>query len=219
MRVNGAWTVSAVAIAALILVAAILYTRNLGALGYLDTVVSALSGRPEITEPVGDLPWVVRAAQRSGDSLTAVMFANGQFVAVGANGAVLTSPDGIVWTRVATLPANLLRSLTFADGVYVTVGSEGALFTASDPSTWIQHDSGTAEWLNAVVSGNGRFVAASHGFPVTSRDGSHWTKLQSGSTLRDMMWDGTHFRAVGPIRMFPAPFPDQATAPDRKMWG
>jgi hypothetical protein len=50
-----------------------------------------------------------------------VTYGNGLFVAVGEDGAILTSPDGVSWTR-RTSGGNLLYGVTYGNGTFVAVG-------------------------------------------------------------------------------------------------
>src|SRR5436309_1204752 len=65
--------------------------------------------------------------------LTKVRFLNGQFVGVGTNGTIITSPDGRAWTARNSGTTSDLRSVTwgqapFPDGpAFVAVGKAGTI--------------------------------------------------------------------------------------------
>jgi hypothetical protein len=60
------------------------------------------------------------------------------FVAVGANGTILTSPDGGTWTLRASLPTNSLYGAAYGNGTFVAVGYRGAILTSPDRVAWTQ---------------------------------------------------------------------------------
>jgi hypothetical protein len=56
--------------------------------------------------------------------LEGVTYGNGLFVAVGKNGTILTSPDGVNWTE-RTSPAKAgLNGVTYGNGLFVAVGRD-----------------------------------------------------------------------------------------------
>jgi hypothetical protein len=64
--------------------------------------------------------------------LNDVRFFNGQFLAVGASGTILTSPDGETWTIQNSGTATNLSSITYGYGGYLACGSAlGDVFLAS----------------------------------------------------------------------------------------
>lgn len=58
-------------------------------------------------------------------TMTGVVFANGQFVAVGATGVAATSSDAINWTESATATTNQLNALAYLNGLFVAVAGPG----------------------------------------------------------------------------------------------
>src|SRR5437879_1870672 len=65
-------------------------------------------------------------------TLFKVVYLENQFVAVGANATILTSPDGTKWTLRNIGSNSLLTSVTYGNGNYVAVGSEADVWTSSD---------------------------------------------------------------------------------------
>jgi hypothetical protein len=59
-----------------------------------------------------------------------VTYGNGLFVAVGEDGAILTSPDGVNWTRRTSGTRNGLESVTYGNGLFVAVGEWGTILTS-----------------------------------------------------------------------------------------
>ncbi|MER3480299.1 MAG: hypothetical protein C4327_07400 [Meiothermus sp.] len=69
-------------------------------------------------------------AQTSGttNDLIGVTYGNGIFVAVGLNGTLLTSPDGVEWT--GRYSDSDLKGITYGNGTFVAVGQNGTILTS-----------------------------------------------------------------------------------------
>jgi hypothetical protein len=94
------------------------------------------------------------------NTLSAVTFANGLFIAAGDQGTVLTSNDGQSWIdRTSAATAQDLYGVGFGGGVYVAVGDKGAIITSPDGMIWTSRNSGISSQLLAVAYGNGQFIA------------------------------------------------------------
>src|SRR5262245_48825643 len=101
-------------------------------------------------------------SRRSGVTATLnnVVFGNGRFVAVGADGAIVTSPDGILWTPRNSGVTTSLAAVAYGDGLWVAVGFGGVIVRSTDGDNWTPEISGTVAPLLGVAYGNGVFVAA-----------------------------------------------------------
>ena len=171
-------------------------------------------GPPGVTAwtPVVSVWW---ASQLTGvvPNLSAVIFNGAQFVALSADGSILTSTDGFTWAFTGTVPAAgasmngiALGSVSGA-AVYVVVGTGGAMFTSPDLVNWTPRASNpvNASDLFGVAFLNGGFVATgANGTLLTSPDGSNWTGQDSGTTsaLRSAAFGvsvaaGSRYVAVG----------------------
>ncbi len=123
--------------------------------------------------------------------LNAVAVSPNQVVAVGENGAILTSPDGLAWTvrSVAESTLNLKFSAVIWDGVqFIAVGSDapgggdwlGVIYTSDSGIVWTRrYLSTTADsGLNAVASGGGVLIAVGNsGIVLSSGDGVAWAPV------------------------------------------
>jgi hypothetical protein len=106
-----------------------------------------------------------------------------RWVAVGAGGTVITSPNALAWTLRASGTANNLNGVAFGNGSYVAVGNVGTVINSPDGATWDVQLSETTEDLNSVQFLNGQFYAVgANGTIISSLDGSVWTRLNSGNT-------------------------------------
>lgn len=106
----------------------------------------------------------------------------GVFVAVGAHGALYSSPDFNAWSTPAwtalTNPSSAdLYATTCYKGVYLAAGAGGTIIYSADAITWTQQTSNTTRNLYAIgINGVGGYVAAGQGGAVvTSVDGKTWT--------------------------------------------
>lgn len=106
------------------------------------------------------------------NDLQGVAFGKGIFVAAGANGTIVTSPDGVSWTVQSTGTTNSLYGVAFANGVFVAVGSNGTIITSPDGATWTSRSSGTTNQLRGVAFANDRFVAVGADGTLTSSGSS-----------------------------------------------
>ncbi len=117
-----------------------------------------------------------------------------QFVAVGLNGAIITSLDGTNWAPASystgTSETNDdLFAVTYGDGRFVAVGFDDASFSWSGTGEWSQ--GGTAGG-QGVVYGDNQFVSVDgSGNIFTSPDGVAWTMRASTGA-----GDGTGLGAV-----------------------
>ncbi len=140
--------------------------------------------------------------------LNGVVYAGGQFVAVGDNGTILTGPDGSTWTSRTSPTGNDLYSVAYGNSRFVAVGNAGSAIYSSDGVTWSNSSlTGLAalHW-GGVIYGNGRFVAVG-GLPgggttywgISSTDGVTWTPatMTISMEMTDVAYGASAFVAVG----------------------
>lgn len=70
------------------------------------------------------------------ETLNAVAFGAGQFVAVGEKGVILSSPDGRLWSPRISGSSVRLRGVTFGSGLFVAVGDEAMVLMSHDGQDW-----------------------------------------------------------------------------------
>ncbi len=123
-------------------------------------------------------------------NLWSVCYGGGQFVAVGEGGTILTSPDGLAWTRRNSGNTLWLVGVCHGNGLFVVVGDQGTILTSGDGVTWTTRRSGGTR-INAVAYGNGFFLAVDEGgVSWRSFDGVSWTSSStnfSGTQLRGIV--------------------------------
>jgi len=99
-----------------------------------------------------------------------VAFGHGKFVAVGPH-RILTSRDGIHWTRHATRKA--LTKVAWTGSMFVAVGYKGAILTSRDGAAWRSHPSGEPG-IGGCLLRAPRGDCRGRNVILTSPDGSTW---------------------------------------------
>jgi hypothetical protein len=97
--------------------------------------------------------WVWRNPLPTGNALTAITFASGQFVTVGGHGTILTSTEGTHWANQASGITNRLLGVAYEENLFVAVDGTRIL-TSTDGTRWAGHDTGTDKSLRGVAYGN-----------------------------------------------------------------
>ena len=104
--------------------------------------------------------------------------ANGRIVAVGAQGTILTSTDGISWITRNSGTSATLQGVGSSDALIILVGTNGRILTSTNGTNWANQQSRTANALAGVAWSGGLFAAVGQaGTIVTSPDGATWTPL------------------------------------------
>jgi len=104
-----------------------------------------------------DLVTFTSATSKVSQDLNAVASSPSMVVAVGNNGTIVRSTDGIDWSAANALSSTPnLYAVTYATvstgGVWVAVGAAGSVFVSTDAATWREVTSGTGEDLKGVAS-------------------------------------------------------------------
>jgi hypothetical protein len=141
-----------------------------------------------------------------------VTWGKNKFVALGLDGAIMTSPDGNTWTaRTSGVSRDTLLDVSWSDGLFVAAGwdstDHGIILVSPDGISWERRTTGYLGWLCGVTLYNGKFVAvgfngtisAFQGAILTSSDGVNWTNRISGTKeiLMNVIWANNQFVAVG----------------------
>ena len=93
-------------------------------------------------------------------TFNSVIYANNMFVAVGASGSIVTSNDGVTWTKqTSPVTDKILYSVIYANNMFVAVGENGSIVTSNDGVTWTEQTSPvTNKILRSVIYANNMFV-------------------------------------------------------------
>ena len=117
---------------------------------------------------------------------------------VGTNSVVLTSADGVAWSRRMVGLATPLVGVVFGDGQAVVVGINGAVLTTDDLSTFRVRAAPVV--IYSAASGPTGFAATgTDGFILSSADGLNWNAQTdgTGSVLRGLTYGAGLFVGVG----------------------
>ena len=91
--------------------------------------------------PNSGINWVYRGSLGT-DDLNAIVWTGSQFCAVGGDGKVATSPDGITWTNRTGLSStawgigDAVESIVWTGTQFCVVGNSGKVATSPDGITW-----------------------------------------------------------------------------------
>jgi hypothetical protein len=156
---------------------------------WIAAIAAVLAGAaPAIGQTCG--PWTRIGAEPpfGGASLNGVAYGDGLFVAVGDGGLIVTSPDGVAWTRRDSGETANLRGVTCADGRFVAVGDAGTIVISDDGSAWAPVSGPTTSLLDAVTWSGSAFIAVGEAETIlVSPDGEGWSAA-AGPEPYPAMW-------------------------------
>ena len=175
--------------------------QSLRGMAYLNGRFVAVGSSANVVVSTNGSDWFTATNGLSSfEGLLAVAAGAGQFVAVGApRAAILSSPDGIHWTRHYSLAGADLWAVTYAGGQFVAVGynNTGSVLSATSPDG-IQWDVRTAPIVTTprnIAWGKGIYVAAGAPVSLLSTNGRDWTAIPS-VIAQGVAFDGTRFIAT-----------------------
>lgn len=150
--------------------------------------------------------WYWRNPLPQGNPLMDVKYLNGNFVAVGGAGTILTSSNAIQWTRRDSGTAMDLYGVAYGNGMFVVSGANGQVCTSSDGISWQSHSTGSTNALRGIAFGAGVFVVAENGGGfasifglLVSTNGVDWSRGLSGNypAFNGITYAANLFVAVG----------------------
>ena len=77
------------------------------------------------TDPLDTWTW--RNPLPTGNTLNGIAYGNGQFVAVGVAGTIVTSADGVNWLLRQSGTQIVLNAIAYGNGHFVAVGDHGTI--------------------------------------------------------------------------------------------
>lgn len=163
-----------------------------------DSLRFAVGQRGTILKAVNDTTWEAIISGLNA-YFYAVEWSGTEFVAVGENGNVLTSPDGELWTLISTFEDDL-RGLSWDGMQFYAVGLVGTILASPDGLDWEPLPSGPNAILHGVAYDDSAFVAVGDGgTALVSQNGEVWTRwpTSTASQLRAITSDRDLFVAVG----------------------
>jgi len=132
--------------------------------------------------------------------LNSVAWGNGIFVAVGDEGALLTSSDGSLWVDQWSTTSADLERVAWDGRRYVAVGEGGTILGSTDAMNWyLDLTASTAALYGVAASDEVAVAVGSDGTILATNDRHYWFAPLTGVTadLRGVAWNGRHFAAVG----------------------
>jgi hypothetical protein len=81
------------------------------------------------------------------------------FVAVGEAGLILTSPDGVAWTRRDSGVSQWLNDVAFVNNQWFIAANKGMILTSSDAINWMPQTSITSRSLNSFAISENQVIA------------------------------------------------------------
>lgn len=144
--------------------------------------------------------WILRSAPTGFNYLSDVAHGAEAWVAVGQNGRIIRSTNGLAWNTVNSGTSSPLKGVAFAEGQFVVVGGNSALLKSPDGLAWNTITTTNAADLNDVAYGDGIFVVVgSNGMILSSDDGSTWVRRSPGITdhLYAVSYGKGRFLAIG----------------------
>lgn len=123
---------------------------------------------------------------------------NGLLAAGGWRGdTILTSPDGITWTKRPTKSPDPILSMSWTGTQMAAVSEEGTIQTSPDGLEWtLRKSSPSSDALQSIHWANDSFVAVGYG-NVVSSDGIFWSGGKARNDLMSVTWKGDKWVAVG----------------------
>lgn len=146
--------------------------------------------------------WTLRNPLPTNEYLQAVAWSGTQLAAVGQNGAVLTSPNGVAWTVRSSGTTLAMTGVVWTGSQFVAVGDGGSIRTSADGIVWTARTSGTTKNLKAICwTGSSLVTVGDEGTVLTSATGSTWTARFSNTAeeLKAVVWTGSGLVAVGEL--------------------
>ena len=102
--------------------------------------------------------WTQRNPSPQGNELFAIAFGQDKFVAVGRNGAIITSANGTNWNVRSIRTTAELHDIAYANGQFVVVGEDGIVLTSTNGESWTRQTLPAAV-LRGIAFGADCFVA------------------------------------------------------------
>lgn len=189
--------------------------QPLNAIGANDSQLLAAGMNGAMLTSFDAVTWTSQTSTQTMHNINAVIWTDGQFVAAGSlgrsdSGSILTSRDGVTWTAQNIPDVGGIGALTWGNGQFVALGANVAadnqvILTSADGVTWdaqaldLRVD-GSLSLLRSIAWGAGLYVALGGDTGiVTSEDAVTWTVLPlvDKSSLKDIIWTGSQFVAVG----------------------
>jgi hypothetical protein len=130
-----------------------------------------------------------------------MIYSNNRFAALGPDSTILTSENGLTWTKTTFDSNYAFKVIAYGNNQFVALGgSYGSIYSSSNGTAWTSRSTGLYKTLVSVTYGNNKFVVAGEdGLMLTSSDGITWKQINSGTNnyLYSVTYVDDQFMAVG----------------------
>jgi hypothetical protein len=124
-------------------------------------------------------------------SINGLAFGGGTFIAVGGQGKMARSTDGVTWTAVTNpFGTTNINDVVFSNNMFVAVGAGGRIIyaQANNPTTWTNVANttfGTTAIRGIANNGNTWIAVGDDGkMAISTNNCSTWTTVNSGTRVR-----------------------------------
>jgi photosystem II stability/assembly factor-like uncharacterized protein len=155
-------------------------TRNITAIESCDSLIIAFADSGVVIQGYdNNSKW--RSSQLSWIKpvIRDLISQDSQFIAVGDDGIILTSKDGIYWDDNRVTSTDELKTIIYFNNQFIIGADYGMLFFSNDGINWTTKYCGYSDYLNSMIVCNNKiFAAASNNTILTSDDGLQWSKFK-----------------------------------------
>ena len=155
------------------------------------------------TSPAYKFPTTYSPNTNLGQRINNMNYLNGQYIAVGYDnsvqlGLVLTSPDGITWTKQTFPYFMTITDIGFDGTNYVVCGisNQGFIYYSTNLSSWTQVASGTSTNMYCITYGNSKWLmGGANGVYAYATTPTSWTvgTMTDGQLINAVLVIGTNF--------------------------
>lgn len=135
-------------------------------------------------------------------TLRGVTWVGNKYVAVGELGTILTSIDGMQWTKRESGTVSCFCDIIWNGETMVAVGTYGTIITSKDGINWTLMDSKNELQLRCISwTGSLYIIGGENGIILTSYDSENWETIPTSinNTIMDIIWveEQSKYIAVG----------------------
>jgi hypothetical protein len=132
-----------------------------------------------------------------------IVWTGNQVVVVGTEGLILTSPDGLSWTKQDAGTTGAFSSVTWTGTQLVAINyGDNDVYTSEDGVSWTsQHTDSISGIIKSTWTGSEIIAVGYLGLVASSTDGISWRHYSDPNSLslhsNDVAWSGSKYVAVG----------------------
>jgi len=142
------------------------------AYGYTGSTVSLFT-----SDNSNGTNWTQQSSTNIPAGMADMTWGNGTFAAVGANGTIAVSSDGISWNTTLSGAGDDFKAVRYGDGVFIALGTGGSVYTSDDKgNSWNPKVIGHSISYRHITFGGGLYMAVGDNGALVSSDGKNWTK-------------------------------------------